>query len=152
MTFRRMARLAAAILSLWSVVGALSWFLYDPVADKLVGARTPAGGRADVHVFAPRDLQAVAERVGKSYLWGLPPDGTKGNHQETVEKMVEWRVLAARIIGKERSLLVEIDKKKLERIKEGEVLPDGSLVKDIAPSGYTIQNADRELVTTQLNF
>ncbi len=153
MTRRLMLRLAVAVLSLWAVAGVLSWFLYDP-ADSLVGARTPGRTGVGVYVFAPRDLQPVAERVGKSYLWGLSPDGVgaKVAQQETAEKVVEWRVLATRITGKERSLLVQIDKKKLEQIKEGEVLPDGSLVKAVTPSGYTLQSAAGELTTTQLNF
>ena len=154
MTRRLMLRLAVAVLLLWTVAGALSWFLYNP-AEALVGARTP--GRTDTgsYVFAPRDLQPIAERVEKSYLWGLPPDGVEGKvatKQDAAEKVVEWRVLATRITGKERSLLVLIDKNKLEQIKEGEVLPDGSLVKAVTPNGYTLQGADGELVTTKLNF
>lgn len=153
MTRRMILRLAVAVLLLWTVAGVLSWSLYNP-AERLVGARTPSRTDTGSYVFAPRDLQPIAERVEKSYLWGLPPDGVEGKakQQDVAEKVIEWRVLATRITGKERSLLVLIDKNKLEQIKEGEVLPDGSLVKAVTPNGYTLQSADGELVTTKLNF
>ena len=152
MNRRMIARLATAIVFLWAVVGVLSWSLYDP-ADRLVAAKPRGESGADTFVFAPRDLQPTLKRIHESYVWGPPAVDAKAKQaQEAAEKVVEWRVLATRISGIERSLLIEIDKKKLEYVMEGGVLPDGRLVKSVMPSGYTLESAEGELITTKIYF
>ena len=150
-----LVRLTGIILLVW-VIGALtSWMLFDP-SDSLVGAKPGRGSQIPVYNVAPSDLREAADLLSKSALWGIRRDGSgpvsDASKEKTEEKKIEWRMLAAVVKGGDRYLVIQVDKKKLEAVKEGERLPDGSLVKTVSRSMYTVLTTDDEEKTTYLNF
>ena len=155
MTKNFLIRLAAVILLVWSVGAITSWMLFDP-SDSLVGAKPGRGGATTVYNLAARDLREAADLLSKNAIWGIQRDGSvrvpDASKENAEEKMPEWRMLAAVVKGKDRYLLIQVDKQRLESVKEGERLPDGSLVKIVSRKMYTILTTDDEEKTTYLNF
>ena len=149
-------RLSAAILLIWLTGAVLSWLLFDP-SDTLVGAKRGAGNAPPIHSLAASDLREAAKLLGKNSLWGIRRDGSAGplkdaSKENAEEKKPEWRMLATVVKGQDKYLLIQVNGEKLESVKEGERLPDGSLLKTLSRKMYTILNTDDEEKTTYLNF
>ncbi len=149
-------RLFAAILLIWLTGAVISWLLFDP-SDTLVGVKRGVGEAPPIHSLAVSDLSEAADLLSKTALWGIRRDGSAGPLKDASkgnaeEKKPEWRMLATVVKGQDKYLLIQVDGKKLESVKEGERLPDGSLLKTLSRKMYTILNTDDEEKTTYLNF
>ena len=155
MTKNFLIRLSAVILLVWSVGAITSWMLFDP-SDSLVGAKRGRGSAVPVYNLAASDLREAADLLSKNAIWGIQRDGSApvpdASKEKAEEKKPEWRMLAAVVKGKDRYLVILVDKERLDAIKEGERLPDGSIVKKVSQKMYTILTTDDEEKTTHLNF
>lgn len=150
-----LVRLGCVILLVWIIGAMLSWMLFDP-SDSLVGVKPGRGSQSTVFNIATSDLREAADLLSKNAIWGIGRDGSAqvpaASNEKEEEKKIEWRILAAVVRGKDRYLVIQVDKGKLETIKEGDKLPDESLVKRVSPKMYTILTTDDEEKTTYLNY
>lgn len=148
-------RLSAAILLAWCFGAIASWWLFDP-SEALVGMRRSRASAIPIYNLAVSDLREAADLLSKNAIWGIRRDGSapalEASKENTEEKRPEWRMLAAVEKGEDRYLLIQVDKERLESVKEGEKLPDGGLVKTISRKRYTVLAADDEEKTTDLSF
>lgn len=147
MTRLRFFRLGLVIVSLWLLGAALSWAFLNP-PDALVGARPGGGGAVPTYDLAPSDLSEAVTQLSKSSLWGLQRDGSVPPPQSAQKgaeaKETVWRILAAVSKGKERYIVIQIDKGAPAPLKEGDQLPDGSTLLQIAPSEIIVMTVDDE--------
>lgn len=147
MKIAHLARLLPPLLLVWVVSGWYAWFVLEP-GRSLVGVRSaasPLGFSGDFAVREPGDILSLLKRTS---IWGVQRDGKPllmPQKTEETEKKIEWQVIASVARGNgERLVVIRIDGKSLQSVKEGETLPDGSLLLKVSPASLSLRDADGE--------
>ena len=146
------------IVIVWIGVGFGAWMCFD-AADPLVGVRNVPQEATDVFAdLASKDLGETLSSLSSGTMWGIRRDGSPLPSPEEIKAAeakpppVVWRVLATRIKGKDRQLLIQVDNKQPLLVNEGESLPDGAVVKSVSTRAYLMVTPDGVEQLIQLNY
>lgn len=156
MTKALMVRLGLLVLIVWLLGALMSWLVFNP-GDTLVGAKAGRGGTAPIYRLLPSDLSEAADVLNNTLSWGVRRDGSPlsppaSKRKDVEEKKIEWRILAAVGKAKERYVVIQLDKNDTVVLREGDSLPDGSVLLKISPKVLKVRISDDEQKTIILNF
>lgn len=151
----RTLRIAIAMSVVWAAAASAAWFTLDP-APALVGARSTGVRAADAALLAQADLSEEQAVLELTNVWGLQRDGqvvVPAAPVVLVEKKIVWSVAATVVRPKERYLLV-IDQgtRAITQVKEGEKLPDGSKLLNVALNAYTVRTEAGKKLTVETSL
>ncbi len=149
-------RLGAIVLLCWITGAMASWLLLGP-SDNLVGARVSRSAKLPDYRLAPEDLSTAIETLKNNPIWGLerdgkPPKTEAAKKEEEEKKKIVWHLLAAVKKTDERYILVKINNDPPSTIKEGEQLPDGSKLLEVADKILLVEDAGGEKRQIYLSF
>ncbi len=151
----RTLRIAVAMGVVWVAAAGVAWVTLDP-APALVGARSAGVHAADAALLVQPDLSEEQAVLELTNVWGLQRDGqavVPPAPVVLVEKKIVWSVAATVVRPKERYLLI-IDQgtRAITQVKEGEKLPDGSKLLNVALNAYTVRTEAGKKLTLETSL
>ncbi|MDP2367508.1 hypothetical protein [Rhodoferax sp.] len=152
----RTVRIGVALVCCWTAAALAAWFLFDPTTN-LVGGKPPGIRLADERLIQRADLSQDQAILTKTAVWGMQRDGQALAAAPVVAAMVEkkivWSIAATVVRPKERYLLVlDQGTKVITQVNVGEKLPDGSTLRKVELSSYSVKTEDGKQRTVETSF
>lgn len=147
--------LVLGVGSLWAFAALAVWLLFDPV-PAMVGVRGAPERLPDAGLIRRADLSDELALLEVSSLWGMARDGRDPPAVASVgavEKRIVWSVAATVVRPSDKYLLI-IDQgtRAMTQVREGEKLPDGSKLLQVAVNAYTVRTAEGKKRTLETSF
>jgi hypothetical protein len=134
------------IVLLASALGAAwGWWGRDGAAGSTVVGAKRAGSDWLLPAAQADDVAAVQGILAKARIWGLEPNGqpiaaaSAAVAGAAPSQWVEWHLLASVVRGGERYILIRSKDGEPTVVRQGERLPDGSLLAKVDASAVTVK-------------